>query len=121
MKCMECKILKFDGKKYTCPAHPYHTEFDLYTAHENCRAPKWYPEYVIGHIEVLTQNINQLNKILPELDNLIKKWTENTGYGKMMRDQLELVYKDFFNRRETMCTMLKEAQAEYDRITRQEK
>lgn len=120
MKCMECKILRFDGQKYSCPAHPYHEDFDFYTEHSNCRAPKWYPEYILGHIEVLTQNIHQLDRVLPDLANLIRSWQEITGYGKMMRDQLELIYKDFFNRRETMKTLLAEAQTEYDRITRKE-
>lgn len=47
MRCLECKIVKFDNKqhKWVCPAHPY-AEIDLYTVHRNCGANRWYPNYV---------------------------------------------------------------------------
>lgn len=52
MRCLECKIAKFDDKqhKWVCPAHPY-AEIDLYTVHRNCGANLWYPNYVRDRIE----------------------------------------------------------------------
>lgn len=52
MKCLECKIVKYDKatKKWTCPAHPW-AEIDLYTEHRNCGANRWYPAYVNDRLE----------------------------------------------------------------------
>lgn len=52
MRCLECKIAKFDDKqhKWVCPAHPY-ADIDLYTVHRNCGADRWYPNYVRDRIE----------------------------------------------------------------------
>lgn len=52
MRCLECKIAKFDYEqnKWVCPAHPY-AEIDLYTVHRNCGANRWYPNYVRDRIE----------------------------------------------------------------------
>lgn len=44
MRCLDCKIVKYDGK-WVCPAHPY-AEIDLYSVHRNCGANRWYPSYV---------------------------------------------------------------------------
>lgn len=49
MRCLDCKIVKYDGK-WICPAHPY-AEIDLYSVHRNCGANRWYPHYVRDRIE----------------------------------------------------------------------
>lgn len=42
MRCVDCPVYKYDGKRFTCPAHPYVNELDMFTNVEDCRAMKWY-------------------------------------------------------------------------------
>lgn len=68
MKCLECKIVKYDKatKKWTCPAHPW-AEIDLYTEHRNCGANRWYPAYVNDRLEaakVKSQNYKTFSLVV---------------------------------------------------------
>lgn len=116
MKCVECKLIKFDGQKYSCPAHPYVENIDLYTEHRNCGAPTWYPHYVSDQITVIEQNIRQLDEVMPKLAKLIQELNGCDGYGNMLVDQLKAVYQKFVDRYEKMNKEHEELIAEMERI-----
>lgn len=95
MKCVDCKIVKFDGKKYRCPAHPYVEDIDIYTEHPNCGAMTWYPKYVFDKMRTIEENVKELDEVMPKLYILIQELHGRSGYGKLILDEIEEVYQKY--------------------------
>lgn len=80
MKCMECKLLKFDGKIFRCPAHPWVSEINVYTEHRNCGASRWYPKYAEDRASAANEQIVELECALADAKDLV---TKLKGYQTM--------------------------------------
>ena len=104
MKCINCKLVKFDGKQYTCPAHPYAENIDLYTEHESCAAPVWYPNYLKDRITSLAEGLSTLGLCLKSLHATVNEFSHYGGYGKQMYGDL----KDLHNKYDTLYNKMME-------------
>lgn len=92
MRCLECKIVKFDEEqnKWICPAHPY-AEIDLYTVHRNCGASRWYVNYIKDRIECESNKLqNYITYVL-----VLKRAVEDgikCGLPEKLQAELELLH-----------------------------
>lgn len=115
MKCKDCPILKFDGEKYTCPAHMHHGIINMYTEVE-CRAMEWYPKFLRDQIDTLIENIRQLEEILCELWGMLRAYKNADGYLKLVADDLESVYNKYANKNDLLGKESLRLQEELRRI-----
>lgn len=73
MKCMECKLLKFDGKVFRCPAHPWVSDINVYTEHRNCGASRWYPKYAEDRVRASKEQALELECAIADVRDTIHR------------------------------------------------
>ena len=95
MKCIDCKLVKFDGTHYRCPAHPYAENIDLYTEHEGCAAPVWYPKYLEDRVKSITDGVSILAVCLVELEYAVEALSHYGGYGKMVYEDVKELHSKY--------------------------
>lgn len=91
MKCRTCKLLKYDGRQYRCPAHPWKTDVDVYTEHPGCSAPLWYPKYVEDRVRSSQKRLEELNIVAEyviKFDESVRCLGSTYGYD-MLRKVLD--------------------------------
>lgn len=98
MKCIDCPIMKYDGKNYVCPAHPYAEGFDMYTEHEGCTARNWYQKSLVDRKNSLGRCLFQLRRGLPILETALETLKTREGYGKKLFDELMFLHKKYVDR-----------------------
>lgn len=120
MKCVECKLAKFDGKNWTCPAYPY-AQITMYTENPECTASAWYPKHleyqldvandqltnVTVYIEILDRAIAEaVDKKIPDLKvNALRAYRDNAVWDKKeIKARYDKFYSEYTRlRKEGLC------------------
>lgn len=114
MKCVECKLAKFDGKNWTCPAYPY-AQIDMYTENPECSASAWYPNCVRDRIEceqVRYQNYETYSLVLGRaIEDCIKY-----HLPERLRAELEALYSRAQLNMHSSAIEFEKLQNEIDRL-----
>lgn len=98
MKCMECKLLKFDGSIFRCPAHPWVSDINVYTEHRNCGASRWYPKYAEDRVRASKEQALELECAIADVRDVIRKLEGyQTGKVSHMKTQIEVVVTGWQN------------------------
>lgn len=116
MRCIECKLLVHKADGFHCPVHPEGKHIDMYTDAGDCRANEWYPRYLTDRLKAAGDSALELDVILSMLYEVITRVRTYTGYGNLMANELETVYRKFSNRQKVILDDMEELMNTQERL-----